>query len=269
VIIVGPSWLQESLGMPSSNHSTIERMSLEQLALTEVAKTLTLPLEIPILLDRVLEKIHSVLEPAEVGTVMLWDQSSGLFRSGSSFGYNHEILRRIGLRAGESITGKVYDEGKTSLLATREQVAEAMADMRPANLQVLEQALGARVTPLCAVAAPITVGDSRYGVLILETIHGPEVFHESDLSFIHTLADLIALSIDRARLEARADAIRAAREAEHMRSEVMASLSHELRLPLTAIKGYSPYCGRMSSGGKKNDASSCAWSLMNVTTCRV
>ena len=29
--------------MPSSTHRTIDRMSLEQLALTEVAKTLTLP----------------------------------------------------------------------------------------------------------------------------------------------------------------------------------------------------------------------------------
>ena len=50
---------------------------------------------------------------------------------------------------------------------------------------------------------------------------------------------LIALAIDRARLEAKADAVREAREAERLRSELMATLSHELRLPLTALKGYA------------------------------
>jgi K+-sensing histidine kinase KdpD len=53
------------------------------------------------------------------------------------------------------------------------------------------------------------------------------------------LADLVALAIDRDRLRARADAVREARRAEHMRSEVMATLSHELRMPLATIKGYT------------------------------
>jgi signal transduction histidine kinase len=47
------------------------------------------------------------------------------------------------------------------------------------------------------------------------------------------------LAIDRANLALQADAIREARQAERMRSEVMAILSHELRLPLTAIQGYT------------------------------
>ena len=64
-------------------------------------------------------------------------------------------------------------------------------------------------------------------------------FAYRDLPFVQSLADLIALAIDRASLQAQADATRQARQEEHMRSEVMAALSHQLRMPLSAIKGYA------------------------------
>ena len=66
-----------------------------------------------------LDKLAQVFEPAEIGAVMLWDQSSGLFRAAAAFGYDLDILREIGLRAGESITGKVYDAGTACLLTHR------------------------------------------------------------------------------------------------------------------------------------------------------
>jgi K+-sensing histidine kinase KdpD len=56
---------------------------------------------------------------------------------------------------------------------------------------------------------------------------------------VQTLADLIALAIDRARLEDEAEATRDAQRVDRLRSEVMATLSHELRTPLAAIKGYA------------------------------
>jgi K+-sensing histidine kinase KdpD len=89
------------------------------------------------------------------------------------------------------------------------------------------------------VAAPIAVGDQKLGVLVLETLNHSSEFTEHDLPFAQTLADLIALTLDRERLKVRADAVREARRAEHTRSEVMATLSHELRMPLATIKGYA------------------------------
>jgi signal transduction histidine kinase len=223
--------------LPSNgNH---RRMSRELFALTEVAKTLASPLELPDLLEAVMKKIPGVIEAAEIGLVMLWDQPAGLFRPVASIGFEPNIIKDMGLRAGESITGKVFDQGVAKLSATPEEVAQYMADMRPANRSVYSRALEKDHLPICTLAAPIAVRDQKYGVLILGTIQGPTVFTESDLPFVQTLADLIALAIDRARLEARADAVREARQAEHMRSEIMAILSHELRLPLTAIQGYS------------------------------
>jgi K+-sensing histidine kinase KdpD len=217
----------------------IERLQRQLYALTEIAKTLTLPLELQELLNAVIQKIIGVIEPAEVGAVMLWDQPAGLFRSAAAFGYDAQALSELGLRAGEAITGKVFDDGVGRLVNTPEEVAEEMADIRPSNRAVMTRALGSDALPRCTLAAPIQVGSYKYGVLVLETIQGPDVFSENDLPFVQTISDLIALAIDRDRLAAQADEVREERRAERMRSEVLATLSHELRMPLTAIQGYS------------------------------
>jgi K+-sensing histidine kinase KdpD len=217
----------------------LERRTRELHALTEVAKTLTAPLDLPTLLDAVMDKLTDVLDPAEVGAIMLWDESAGVFRPEATFGYDQIVMREMGLRAGESITGKVFDGESARLLTTPGEVAEAMADMRPANRAAMTRALRSDNLPRCAIAAPLRVGDRRYGVLVLETLHGPAEFSESDVPLVQTLADLIALAIDRARLEAEAIAVRDAQQADRLRSEVMATLSHEMRTPLGSIKGYA------------------------------
>lgn len=215
------------------------RLARELYALKEIAKAITSPLELPELLDLVMKTINNVLEQAEVGAIMLWDQPSGLFRSEAAFGYDLDTLRGIGLQAGESITGKVFYVGQACLFATPKEISEAMANMRPANRSVMAHSLGSEAIPKCAVAAPLAVGDEKLGVLVLETVNHSSGFTERDLPFVQTLADLIALTIDRERLKVRADAVREARRAERTRSEVMAILSHELRMPLATVKGYA------------------------------
>lgn len=224
--------------METNTDHLIQRLNRELHAITEVAKTLTAPLEFTQSLNAILDKIIGVLPPAEIGAIMLWDQSSGLFRIGAAFGYDQERLKEIGLRSSESITGKVFDRGEAVLLSDPGAVAAAMADMQEVNREILAAALGTKTLPICTLAAPIT-SSQKYGVLVLETLSSQEFFINEDIAFVQTLADLIALAIERARLQNKAAAVRETQETERLRSELMATLSHELRLPLTAIKGYA------------------------------
>jgi K+-sensing histidine kinase KdpD len=216
-----------------------ERLTAELEGLTEVAKTLAAPVELPELLKAVMDTIVRVLEQADVGAIMLWDHAAGVFRSAAAFGYDLPILREMGLRAGESITGKVFDRGQACLLGTPRDVAQAMADMRPFNRGVMARSIGSDILPQSAVAAPIAAGKVKFGVLVLEALDGHRQFTDENLSFVQTLADLVALAIERDRLEVQADAVREARRGDRLRSEIMATLSHELRMPLATIKGYS------------------------------
>ena len=226
--------------MITSIDQGIEQLSRQIHALTEVSKTLASPLELHELLEAVMDKMIGVLEPADIGTIMLWDHSAGLFRVEACFGFERETLKDLGLRAGESITGKVFDEGTPRLLCDPGEIDTALADMRLANRRTLERSLGRTgYRPAGILAVPLTVGKQRYGVLVLESLDPATPFTPVDVPFVQSLADLVALAIDRARLQTKADAIREANQAERLRSEVMAALSHQLRMPLSAIKGYS------------------------------
>lgn len=225
--------------MSAPTDRKLSRHARELHALTEVAKTLTAPLDLPALLSAVMDTLTDVLDSADRGVIMLWDQSSGLFRPEAAFGFDLTIMREMGLRAGESITGKVHDDGHSRLLATSADVERDMSDMRPANRAVRARAISTDRLPCGALAVPLRVGERKFGVLMLETVHQPVGFTAQDLPFVQTLGDLIAFAIDRVRMEAEAEATRDTRQVDRLRSEVMATMSHELRTPLAAIKGYT------------------------------
>lgn len=215
------------------------RQGRELQALVEVAKTVISPLPLAALLQAIMNKIIGVLEPAEIGVIMIWDEPSGIFQPTAAFGYNLDILQDIIIREGEAITGKAFETDEILFLASPQEVEVAMADLTSENREILSASLGTENLPICTVASPISVGEKKYGILILETLDGPQKFSKDDLPFIMTIADLVALAIERHQLQTLAEVKREAKEAERMRTELMAALSHELRLPLTAIKGYT------------------------------
>ena len=97
-----------------------DRTQRELHALTEVAKTLTSARELPALLAAVMDKMIDVLAPAEAGAILAVGPfarvSSAQRRRSASTTRNCTTL---GLRLGEAITGKVFDEGRAHLLQER------------------------------------------------------------------------------------------------------------------------------------------------------
>lgn len=225
--------------MQSTDTTQKQHISIEQQSITEAVHILTRSMPLASTLNMLLEKVSSVIAHADFGAVMIWDQSSGMFRPWASHGCDAQVFKHIGLRAGESITGKVFDEGEAVILSSRREVELAMENMRAGNFAILHRALGKDFKPVSTLAVPITVVDQKFGGLILESFDETFSFRDGDIPFVQTLADLMAVAIDYSRQVARADILRQTREAEQLRSEMMATLSHELRMPLTTIKGYS------------------------------
>jgi K+-sensing histidine kinase KdpD len=209
--------------------------------LTEVTKMLLTPLELTDLLEAVLDTIARVLETAEFGLVWLWDPSAGLLRVQAVCGPdfpNLQSLRQLALRERESVAGKVYQEGAAAVFGAPFDVAKAMGDLQPASETIWRQGLGSDRLPHSMIAIPLSASGQKYGVLMLGTVQSSNYFTADDIPFIQILADLIALAIERARLETEAQAVREAKQADQLRAEALAVLSHELRTSLGAIKGY-------------------------------
>ena len=224
--------------------STLHRnadQSVELYMLTEVTKTLITPLTLTELLESVMATIAKVLETAEFGVVWLWDSATGLLHPQAVCGPdfpNLSSLRQLALREGESVAGKVYRDGAAVVYATPSDVARAMDDLQPVNVMAWNQALGSNKLPYSMIAVPLWAGGQKYGVLMLGTLHSSNHFAAHDIPFIQILADLIALAIERSRFETEALAVREAKQADRLRAEALAILSHELRTSLGAIKGY-------------------------------
>ena len=225
-----------------SNNGNHDLLTSKLRALTEVAEVLAARMELVPLLQSVMDKIIEILDPAEFGAILFWDETRKVFQPQAAAGLGMPDLRtlfELDLREGESITGRVYARQEALLLGTPAAVAEAMSDIRPSARAILDQIYGVGKLPLSVITAPLSAGEHKYGVLVLETLRGPDFFIQTDVTFVQTLADLIGLEIDRARLDALALAVRESDETERLRSELMATFSHELRTPLATIKGYS------------------------------
>ena len=208
----------------------------------EVARTLAINLELTRFLQAVLDRMTEVLEPAEFAVILFWEPSTQSFRpqaaSGSAL-QNLDTVLAISLSEGESITGSVFADGRARLLSEPGQIAGEMANLHPAKRTAMVEGYGLEEMPKSVVAVPLRKDEHKYGVMVLETLHGPAIFTPDDLPFVQALADLIALEIDRDRLDAEAALNQERQKEERLRSELMAALSHELRTPLASIKGYA------------------------------
>jgi len=98
-----------------------------------------------------------------------------------------------------------------------------------------------RFSAYTILIAPMRVGSDLVGVLSLDDENAARVYSAGDLALAEAVAQLAAVTIERARLlreraEARASAL-ALREANRRMDEFLSIAGHEMRTPLTTIKG--------------------------------
>lgn len=90
-----------------------------------------------------------------------------------------------------------------------------------------------------AVSIPLATNGKVLGLLVLEGWNQSYRFREEDLPFLQAVGGLIALSIEAGRLAQELHDSQALAEANRLKAEVISILAHEMRTPLTTIKGYS------------------------------
>jgi two-component system sensor histidine kinase KdpD len=90
-------------------------------------------------------------------------------------------------------------------------------------------------TELRALMLPLRVRDRTVGVLRIASAAGVQLDRER-WRFLDAISYYAALGVERARLAAKAEHADALRETDRLKDALLASVSHDLRTPLTTIK---------------------------------
>jgi signal transduction histidine kinase len=151
------------------------------------------------------------------GAIGLWDERAGVLRFRAP---PRGLPEEIG--PSEFVAWRVFASQRP------EYVPDAAA-RRP---RYAETYRSAGVGPI--LAAPITAGDRRLGVLAVYAAREP-IFAEDDLAFVELMAGQAAVLLESRRLIDDAARVRAVEEAARMKEDFVSAAAHDLKTPLTTI----------------------------------
>lgn len=131
-------------------------------------------------------------------------------------------------RGSQAIVQHVLKDGQPAMV----HEARPMAAQSGGVSRTLRRVVGA---PWAALYLPLIVGGSSVGVMrVARTRDG--TFGEEEERLLTTFAHQAALAIEKANLAERARHAATLEEADHVKSALLSSVSHDLRSPLAAIK---------------------------------
>jgi len=126
------------------------------------------------------------------------------------------------------------DLPRSALAAARSAIAEARPVVGPDHL-----------------ALPLLAGDHLLGAVAL-SVPVQDAFAEAEVAFVGALANQAALAIDKAALFAlERRTAESLRELERARSELVAVVTHDLRTPLSVIRGYLDLFAEQTTDGHR------------------
>ncbi len=226
-------------GCAGAEESETNGIDQQLLAILEIAKAVATQRDLDALLADSMRSLIETWEAADAAVLLLPSPEDGYLTARAAQGYDPAPLSRIRLAPGESMSGKAFQTGQAQLYATPEATAAAMADMTPANRELFCEATVGLGQPLSAICVPLTTGRGSLGVLVLENMRKPGHFLPDDLTLLQRVGDVIALAIENVRLREELQAAQAISEANRLKAELISTLAHEMRTPLTSIKGYT------------------------------
>jgi K+-sensing histidine kinase KdpD len=193
-------------------------------ALSEVGKAINRLLDIDDVLRRILQAALDLLEGDE-GSIMLLDAAGEYLKVAHAFTTAQEVVDGAVVKVGEGVAGWVAQNKEPLLLAGK--VPDDMFDRLEKKQRDIPY----------AVSVPLVVNDELYGVLNVNA--GPtRQLSEYDLRALQLFAEHAAIAIRNARsFERERQTVVRLEEIDRLKDEFLASVSHELKTPLTSIIG--------------------------------
>lgn len=204
-------------------------------ALSDVGKAINTTLDLEDVLNMILSSSLELLGGKE-GSVMLLTSDGTHLELVTYRGPVEEALLPSQIAVGEGIAGTVAQRRKPMLIEGSDVEAGLVDKAHPER--------GIR----SSMCVPLIRGDELIGVLNLNETEGKRRFTEEDLQALDLFAQHAAIAIGNAALfEQERATIQKLEEVDRLKSDFVATVSHELKTPLTAIIGSATTLSRRSN----------------------
>jgi signal transduction histidine kinase len=185
-------------------------------------------------IDQILrDMMHKILEifGLETGRIYLFDGERDQLRLAAHEGFSEEMTGADIYKSREGIVGRVFETGEMLIFNNIQQDPE------------FERIAGQRTMQKAGYAAqfyiPIRVKDKTVGVMSFSS-KKPHVFLPTESQLIQSIARHLGIAVENATLfEEIKRKTRELEKSNRVKDAFLGAISHELRSPLTVVKGYS------------------------------
>ncbi|MDQ0999737.1 sugar diacid utilization regulator [Neobacillus niacini] len=154
-------------------------------------------------LDEVLKKIMhfalNIVETAEAGYIQMYDESLNKLIIKTYVGFN-ENISHFKVNIGESITGKVFEDGCFRLITTRKEIYDSMSDLSKENFDFIDKAHHNNQKIKSILSVPVSFGAKRIGVMTFHCFDIEDGLSETDLLLLQSFASQAAIALHNAQL---------------------------------------------------------------------
>ncbi|MEI3613657.1 helix-turn-helix domain-containing protein [Pseudogracilibacillus sp. SO30301A] len=163
--------------------------------LFEINKMLTKSLKIEEILKNVIKAAIELIGVSGVFIIYLYDEKTNTLRFAEGQGVDEDDFRKIAFAPGESISGKVFEERKSKLFTSEEEIDAYMNNMSEENYRHYYKGVHERKIK-SAFVVPIMSKDHCYGIVVVDSFSHNDVFTKDDMQVIEVVADQSAIAID-------------------------------------------------------------------------
>ena len=170
----------------------VQRLNL----LLDFIRNLTLDLDI--LLERVIRGLGEVLPAADIRVIYLYDASLDKLVPQACFGYDEDKLQQVRLEPGESMSGKVFQSGRSVLTSVPEEVERQAGALGARNARLYSQAIAGKII-YSNICTPLRTGPGEIiGTITVSSTHS--ALAREDLALLEGVAGQVGQAIANAQL---------------------------------------------------------------------